>query len=106
MLPVKIAGNTSGEATPPSGNIFNEPTRGALSKFPALAIRPAVASSFFCIPTISGAILIHTKLKGSCLFAIRKKSVTGPSPYFRTCMGTSGICLNPPASRVVLGMFL
>lgn len=29
MVPVTIAGNISGEATPPSGNIFNEATRGS-----------------------------------------------------------------------------
>jgi hypothetical protein len=28
MVPVAIAGNISGEATTPSGNIFNEATRG------------------------------------------------------------------------------
>ena len=30
MVPVAVAGNISGEATTPSGNIFNEAMRGLL----------------------------------------------------------------------------
>jgi hypothetical protein len=71
MVPVAVAGNISGEATTPSGNIFNEAMRG-----PMACRRVSSAQRIVARRVTAGTLLVSSRYDHSGTRAARSRAAS------------------------------